>query len=235
MEELVKIHESKSGKKVVSARDLHVFLGSKQEFSNWIKSRIEKYGFVEGEDYTSFDKIVERENGASVRKEYALTLDTAKEISMVEGNEQGRKIRKYFIECERSSTTVQHKIPQTFAQALQLAADQAQKIEEQQKKIDQDAPKVKAAEIMLMSEDGVTVAEFAKSIGKGPNKLYRAMREDKILIDAGNRHNLPYQRYIDAGYFDVREKSEVVNNKIKLYHQTMILPKGQIYLSNKYA
>jgi len=100
MEEIIKITE-KDGRKAVNARELHAFLESKQEFANWIKGRIEKYGFVENQDYSSFDNIVKRENGATVRKEYALSLDMAKELSMVENNEKGRLARKYFIECEK--------------------------------------------------------------------------------------------------------------------------------------
>jgi len=128
-----------------------------------------------------------------------------------------------------------HQVPQTFAQALQLAADQAVRLEMQQRQIEEMEPKAKAAEIMLMSEDTITVAEFAKSIHKGPNKFLKKLREDKILIDSGNRHNLPYQRYLDAGYFEVKEKSEVINNKVKLFHQTRVTPKGQVYLTTKYA
>lgn len=100
MNELIKITE-RDGKRAVNARELHQFLESKQDFSTWIKSRVEKYEFVEGQDFCSFHKIVERETGATTRIEYALTIDMAKELSMVENNEKGRMARKYFIECEK--------------------------------------------------------------------------------------------------------------------------------------
>lgn len=86
---------------VIDARELWRALESKQEFSNWIKNRIDSYGFQENVDYCSFDKIINREIGATKRKEYILTLDTAKEIAMVENNEKGRMIRRYFIEAEK--------------------------------------------------------------------------------------------------------------------------------------
>ena len=57
--ELIKITEQ-NGKQAVSARELHAFLESKQDFSNWIKNRIEKYDFEEGVDYQSFNNIIER-------------------------------------------------------------------------------------------------------------------------------------------------------------------------------
>lgn len=86
---------------LVDARELWKALQSKQEFSPWIKGRIETYGFAEGVDYCSFDKIIKRGTGGTTRTEYTLHLDTAKEIAMVESNEQGRMIRRYFIEAEK--------------------------------------------------------------------------------------------------------------------------------------
>ena len=52
---------------------------------------------LENQDYSTFTKIVER----AKRIEYALTIDTAKEIAMVEGNDKGKQARQYFIECEK--------------------------------------------------------------------------------------------------------------------------------------
>lgn len=103
MNELIKITEQ-NGKRAVNARELHQFLGVGKDFSSWIKERISKYGFIEDQDYSSFTEIGEREVGATVRKEYALSLDMAKELSMVENNEKGRLARKYFIECEKVVT-----------------------------------------------------------------------------------------------------------------------------------
>jgi phage anti-repressor protein len=100
MKELIRITEQ-DGKRAVSARELHAFLESKQDFSTWIKGRISKYGLVENEDFSSFHKIVEREKGGSTAIEYALTVDCAKELAMVEGNDKGRRARRYFIACER--------------------------------------------------------------------------------------------------------------------------------------
>ena len=92
--------------KTVNARDLHSFLESKQDFSTWIKNRIEKYDFIENQDFCSFHKKMEREIGGTVRIEYAVSLDMAKELSMVENNEQGRLARRYFIECSNKADKV---------------------------------------------------------------------------------------------------------------------------------
>ncbi|WP_458400026.1 antA/AntB antirepressor family protein [Mailhella sp.] len=85
----------------VDARTLHRTLGVKCDFSSWIKRRIEKYGFKENEDFEVFIKSEENPIGGRSSKEYTLSLDMAKELAMVENNERGRLVRRYFIECER--------------------------------------------------------------------------------------------------------------------------------------
>ncbi|MFG6523285.1 antA/AntB antirepressor family protein [Escherichia coli] len=83
-----------------NARDLHAFLGVGKVFAAWITSRIADYEFVENQDYiVTFSKTGKRKN--VLCKDYHLTLDTAKELAMVERNEKGRQIRRYFIECEK--------------------------------------------------------------------------------------------------------------------------------------
>lgn len=99
--ELIKISEQ-NGKQAVSARELHAYLESKQEFSNWIKARIQKYGFVENQDFEVFHSFMENPNGGRPLTEYALTIDCAKELSMVEGNEKGKEARRYFIDVEKA-------------------------------------------------------------------------------------------------------------------------------------
>nr|DAS53964.1 MAG TPA: antirepressor protein [Caudoviricetes sp.] len=86
-----------------NARELHAFVESKQQYTDWIKNRINEYGFIQDEDYLV---ITERTNGRP-RKEYHITLDMGKELGMVERNERGRQIRQYFIRCERTLKTLQ--------------------------------------------------------------------------------------------------------------------------------
>jgi len=98
--DLIPIEEG-YGQKTVNARALHTFLESKQQFSHWIQKRIKEYQFIENEDFFSLDKIIKRRKGASLAKDYALTLDMAKELCMVERNKKGRQARKYFIAAEK--------------------------------------------------------------------------------------------------------------------------------------
>ena len=83
----------------VNARELHSFLESKQDFSTWIKARIDHYGFVENQDFTRFHRKMEANNATII--EYHISIDMAKEVSMVERNDKGKEARRYFIACEK--------------------------------------------------------------------------------------------------------------------------------------
>lgn len=90
----------------VDARELHKWLKSGEMFSKWIVSRIKKYGFDENQDFTCYWEISQTQTksgrkGKARVKTYILSLDMAKELSMVENNEQGRIARRYFINCEK--------------------------------------------------------------------------------------------------------------------------------------
>lgn len=93
---------------LVNARDLHQFLESKQHFADWIKNRINEYGFTQDVDFLGVHTVMSTEAGFFGRREktvtdYHLSLDMAKELCMVERNDKGRQARRYFIEMEKQA------------------------------------------------------------------------------------------------------------------------------------
>lgn len=102
---MVKVTENEKGQQTISARDLYVFLGVKANFTDWIKRRIEKYGFIENVDFTKVSLISQnceiKKGGDRKSVNYIITLGMAKELCMIENNEKGKEARRYFIECER--------------------------------------------------------------------------------------------------------------------------------------
>lgn len=125
--DLIKI-ENKEGKQTVNARDLHTFLNSKQQFGNWIKNRIEQYDFIENDDYLTINK----KNNRQILIEYHLTLDMAKELSMVERNAKGKEARLYFIACEKQmkGEIVSLSPAETLLQIVQGQVDQEKRMAE---------------------------------------------------------------------------------------------------------
>lgn len=100
---------------VVSAAALHTALGVNSRLTDWIKRRIAEYGFTDGDDYQmveilSVSNLSSAKSRQQVAHDYLLTLNTAKEIAMVERNERGRAIRRYLIRCEEK---LQRLSPQT--------------------------------------------------------------------------------------------------------------------------
>ncbi|ELV7528730.1 antA/AntB antirepressor family protein [Edwardsiella ictaluri] len=92
---------------IVSARALHGALGVGRDFTNWVKGRVSQYGFVVGVDYIAVENLSSPKRASAksrqqIEHDYLLTLNTAKELAMVERSEQGRAIRRYFIQCEEA-------------------------------------------------------------------------------------------------------------------------------------
>lgn len=251
------------GKQAVNARELHEKLGNKKQFANWIQLRIEQYGFVENQDFQVFNQKVKNSNGGRSRKEYALSLGMAKELCMVENNDAGRRIRKYFIEVEKKARTQNpFAIPQTYSEALLLAANQAKQIEKQQlaleqKKIENDKlvadgkrkdativrmkPKEVFTDAVAGSKGNCLVGEVAKLITQngykiGEKQFFAWLRDNGYLGKKGERYNIPNQQYMGKNplFYIKRGVRQGDNGVLHTTSTTMLTPKGQIYFVNKF-
>lgn len=109
------------------------------------------------------------------------------------------------------------KLPQTFAEALRLAATQAEQLEAAR-------PCVEFVETYVDKGHCISIRELGKKIGKRPTKFQAVLRRDKYLMS----NNLPYQRHIDAGLFEVRTVSDFGVS------QTVATPKAVTYFAEKY-
>lgn len=156
-----------------NARDLWEFIESKAQFADWIKGRIEKYGFVEGEDYV-IQKLVNNPTGGRPTLDYHLTIETAKELAMVENNEKGRQVRRYFIACERRANQSAQQaamnkfnVPQTYPEAMRLAADLA----EQKVLAEQQRDEAIATKALIGSKREATAMATAAAAKREAHKL----------------------------------------------------------------
>lgn len=242
MTELIKITE-RDGQRAVNARELHRFLESKQDFSNWIKKRIEKYGFIENQDFEVFNNSIENPKGGRPTIEYALSIDMAKELSMVENNERGRQARKYFIECEKVAKEQMY-VPKNFAEALRLAAEQQEKIEEQQKAIQQSAkeivalseqitemqPKVSYYDKILASKATLTVTQIAQDYGMSA-KAFNILLRNFGIQHKVNKQWILYAKYIQQGYVHSRSIDIVRHDgRHETKNNTEWTQKGRLFL-----
>lgn len=167
-----------NGIQAVSGRYLHSFLQSKQEFSNWIKNRIKQYGFIENQDFEVFDKFVENPKGGRPLVEYVLSIDMAKELSMVERTERGRQARRYFIECEQALKK-QNTLPKEQADKYERM------LQESFSQIKQGLDYIKKLENELWEEKARVVIETGRKVSEMNTKnsmvsfLYKVRMYDK--------------------------------------------------------
>lgn len=217
----------------VDARELHQYLESKQMFAHWIKNKVVNNPFfIEGFDYILLDNSIKQgQHGGHNRKDYALSISTAKKVSMAEQTEEGDKARDYFLKCEESLKEIIKASPQLpdFKNPAEAARAWASEFEAKtiaETKLIEQAPKVQFAETIEGSEDCVTIGEYAKLNGNiGRNKLFAMLRDHKVLMS----NNTPYQKHINQGYFEVTEKTTSAGLK----PVTLVTGKGQLYLDKK--
>ena len=103
---------------IASAKALHRAMRVGRDFTNWIKGRISQYGFIAGVDYIRVEnlsppKLASAKYRQQIEHDYLLSLDMAKEVAMVERNDQGRAVRRYFIQCEEE---LKRSVPEIAAQ-----------------------------------------------------------------------------------------------------------------------
>ena len=219
----------------VNARELHAFLENRDMFANWIKDRIEQYGFVENQDFVRYLENSKKPLGGRPSMEYALSLDMAKELSMVERTAKGKQARQYFIDCEKRLSGSLNAIPQTLSEALRLAADLADEkaalLAEQQR----NAPKVAFAEAVSHANDTILIRDLAKvlrqnGVDTGEKRLFARLREQGYLT----LQNMPTQRAMDMGLFWVSESVIALPEGDKVRFTTRVTGKGQMYFLSKF-
>lgn len=236
MNELIKVNTDDKGDVIVSGRELHEFLESKEPYTQWFE-RMKEYGFVENVDFSVFQNFVNDDTAfGGLRKitEHAIKLDMAKEIAMIQRNDKGKQARQYFIAVEKEYNSPE----KIMARALRIADETINNLKI---KIQQDKPKVLFADSVKSSNNSCLVGELAKilkqnNIDIGQNKLFEWLREKGYLIkQKGENFNLPTQYSMELGLMTV--KKSVVNNSdgtIRTTRTPKITGKGQIYFVNKF-
>lgn len=127
-------------------------------------------------------------------------------------------------ELERANAT-QFPVPSTFSEALRLAAEQAERIEQQQKQIAEMSPKAEFFDAVADSKTAISIGELAKILGikgYGRNNLFEFLRRNDVL----DRNNVPMQRYVDAGYFRVVEQHFMRNSEPCVNIKTLVYQRG---------
>lgn len=229
---LIPLHEEHDGSVAVLGRDLHEFLEIKTPYKQWF-DRMSEYGFEENQDYGAIaQKCVTAQGNSFTQTEHVMTLDMAKEISMIQRNEKGKQARQYFIQIEKAWNSPE----MIMKRALQIAD---RKIIDLQERVQQDKPKVIFADAVAASHTSILVGDLAKLLNQngiptGANRLFNWMRENGYLIKRkGTDYNMPTQRSADMKLFEVKETTiSNPDGSIKISKTPKVTGKGQQYFIN---
>lgn len=234
MDELVKVNFDTQ---TVSARELHEQLHIGTRFNDWFP-RMTEYGFVEGTDF--YSKMSKTDNGGRPSTDYEISVDMAKQICMIQRTPEGKAVRQYLIDLEKAWNTPE----QVFARALKMADEKINSLKEINTSLIAENKRMKPKEIfadaVATSHTSILIGDLAKLICQnsyqiGQKRLFEWLRENNFLIKSGSSKNMPQQRYVEQGLFEVKE-SNVQNpdGSVRITRTTKVTGKGQIYFVNKF-
>lgn len=221
----------------VSARELHDQLHIGTRFNDWFP-RMTEYGFVEGTDF--YSKMSKTDNGGRPSTDYEISVDMAKQICMIQRTPEGKAVRQYLIDLEKAWNTPE----QVFARALKMADEKINSLKENNTRLIAENQRMRPKEIFAdavsASHTSILIGDLAKLICQngyqiGQKRLFEWLRENNFLIKCGSSKNMPQQRYVEQGLFEVKE-SNVQNpdGSVRITRTTKVTGKGQIYFVNKF-
>lgn len=238
MNELIKVN---SETMTVSARDLHKALGIAERFSLWASrysDLMNEYGV------TPVGKPTEVHNNGGIQimelTDYDLPVDLAKHICMMSKTQKGKEIRQYFIDLEKVWNTPE----QVMARALKIANQTIESLKvtatRQAERIEEMRPKEIFADAVSASHTSILIGDLAKLICQngyqiGQKRLFQWLRAKGYLIKSGASYNMPTQRYVEQGLFEVKESNiQNPDGSIRITRTTKVTGKGQVYFVNKF-
>ncbi|ORI05560.1 oxidoreductase [Mammaliicoccus sciuri] len=233
--EMFNIHEKENGEIAISGRELHAALEVGTRYDKWFE-RMTEYGFESGIDYVSQIKKVHGRKRARTYEQvnHVLTLDTAKEIAMIQRSEPGKRARQYFIQIEKAWNS-----PEMIMQrALKIANSTIYQLETQ---IEKDKPKVLFADAVATTKTSILVGELAKIIKQngveiGQRRLFEWLRQNGFLIKRkGIDYNMPTQYSMERALFEIKETSITHSDgHVSISKTPKVTGKGQQYFINKF-
>lgn len=224
----------------VSARELYAELEVTDRFSRWFE-RMTAYGFTENNDYTSVKSSTVVNNGAERElQDYDLSVDMAKHICMVQRTDKAKEVRQYLIDLEKAWNTPE----QVMARALKIADRQIDELKHNnmllERKIEEDKPKTIFANAVSTSRTSILIGDLAKLICQngvqiGQKRLFEWLRQNNFLIKSGSSRNMPTQKSIDLGLFEIKESTvQNPDGSVRITKTPKVTGKGQIYFVNKF-
>lgn len=238
MNDLIKVSYD-TEQPTVSARDLHEGLEIGTEFRKWFP-RMAEYGFSENADWKRVSQKCPTLGGEQEMVDYQISVDMAKQICMIQRSEKGRQYRQYFLDLEKAWNTPE----QIMARALKMANHTIDSLKNQNAGLLEEVKRMKPKEIfadaVACSQTSILIGDLAKilkqnGIDIGQKRLFEKLRSEGFLIKGGSSKNMPTQRSMEMGLFEVKEGTYVDSSGRNVTTKTTkVTGKGQQYFINRY-
>lgn len=214
----------------VNARDLHTFLGVGKKFTDWFRERVEQYAFSEGTDFVEvFPETGKNPSGGRPAREFAITIDMAKELSMVERNEQGKRARLYFIEMERRAKSADPvQVLNDPAAMRGLLLTYTEKVLALEAKVANLSDKGEALDRLATADGSLSITEAAKALQVRPKDLFCFLAQNGWTYRRpGGSHWLGYQSKTMAGFLEHKVTTVLrADGSEKVTEQVRVTSKG---------
>lgn len=226
MKDLIRIEVNENQEPIVNGRELHNALEVKTAYKDWFK-RMCEYGFTEGIDFCS---ILSESTGGRPETNHVIKLEMAKEIAMIQRNDKGKEVRKYFIQVEKDFNSPE----KIMARALKIAENKLSVLQletaQQKQIIGELRPKADYTDRILKNKSLVTITAIAKDYGMSAKSLNKKLHELKVQFKQSKQWFL-YSNYQNCGY----THSETVeyrhkDGKIDTRMNTKWTQKGRLFL-----
>ncbi|MCR2047900.1 antA/AntB antirepressor family protein [Acetatifactor muris] len=215
--DLVPVYETNTGEKVVYGTELHTVLGVKSNYREWAKRRLKDIDALENED---FEGVEISTPSGQARKDHIIKLDIAKEMAMLERNEKGKQVRRYFIQVERKYKEVQRLAADKVAEVLDHLDQQVLDFLDQQAKMQKrfmESQLEVNREVMERlnalegrRQDGPSSVIRVNPFSLGMTDVSERMKKLNHLIDqTSDLCNLDRNKTLHYMYLTVQEKAHV--------------------------
>lgn len=200
MKELIKIEVNENQEPIVNGRELHEVLGVETRYDTWF-NRMKEYGFIENVDYVEFNEKVDAQKRARTYEQvnHAIKLDMAKEIAMIQRNENGKKVRQYFIQVEKDFNSPE----KIMARALKIAESKLNVLQLENNRKDQLIgelkPKADYTDRILQSKGTVKINVIANDYGLTAIAMNKKLHELGVQYKQG-KDWLLYSEHRGKGY-----------------------------------
>ena len=200
MNELINVTLNDNHEPVVSGRQLHEALEVKTEYKKWF-SRMTEYGFNENEDFLKVTHKCLTSSTGQNTTDHIIKLDMAKEIAMIQRTDNGKEVRKYFIQVEKDFNSPEKIMARALLMADKKITVLTTENETLKLELEEAQKQARYLDLIIESKASLRVTQIAADYGMSATKFNHLLHEFGVQHKVNGQWIL-YKKYMGKGYTD---------------------------------